>query len=80
MAEPIFFSEKLARAIEGKQPGEQLDIIAGMIAEAEAQKAVGYGPPRSDIYAARRKWLAIYDAHLAPVTITSKDKESCVSS
>ena len=80
MAEVLFFSEKLAAAIEGKQPGEQLDIIQKMISEAEAQKAAGYGPPRDEISRARRKWLAIYDEFFAPITINTTKEVSCVSS
>lgn len=59
---PILFTQRIDFAIAGKEPMQQLDIIAAMIADAEADKEEGYGPPQSDITSARRRWLDIYDS------------------
>jgi hypothetical protein len=57
----VFWSRRTDLAIAGKSPGDQLQILGDMIAEAEHAKAAGYGPPQSDIYNAKRKWNAIYE-------------------
>lgn len=60
----IWFSQRVDEALA--LAGEAgLHEAVKLIDEAAAQKAFGYGPPQSDITAARRKWLAkfsdIYD-------------------
>ena len=68
----VFFTERLERAIAGKEPQEQLTIIEELKKQAERDKQAGYGPPQDEITAARRKWLRIYDEHLAPVLIDAE--------
>lgn len=69
---PGWLTERLERAIAGKEPQEQLTIIEELIKQAERDKQAGYGPPQDEINAARRKWLRIYDEHLAPVLIDAE--------
>ena len=57
---PVFFSEKVAAAIEGKTDDEALQIIASMIADTQFAKQEGSGPPQDEINQARRLFLNIY--------------------
>lgn len=54
-----WFSEKVdaCLALGGEAA---LDALRKLIEEAEADKLAGYGPPQSDLTAARRKWLDLY--------------------
>lgn len=58
---PVFFSELCAAAVEGKSLDDALDDLGALILEATADKEAGYGPPQSELNAARRRWLAMFD-------------------
>lgn len=54
------FSEQVSDCLAlGGEPA--LDALRKLIEEAEADKQAGYGPPQSDLTAARRKWMALFE-------------------
>lgn len=55
----VWFSERV-QAAAGLGGEEALTALQILVADAEADKRDGYGPPQDDINKARRKWLAIY--------------------
>lgn len=65
MDAPVFFSQKVDAAISGKPLDDQLTALADLIQDAQHAKDSGYGPPASELFAARRKWLALYDTWAA---------------
>ncbi|MGO4641677.1 hypothetical protein AB4Z43_24870 [Mesorhizobium sp. 2RAF45] len=54
-----FFSDRALRAIEGKQPLDQLDLLREYVEQAERDKQAGYGPPEDDINIVRRRFIRI---------------------
>jgi len=65
MDAPVFFSQKVNAAISGKPLDAQLTALATLIQDAQHDKDAGYGPPASELHAARRKWLTLYDTWAA---------------
>jgi hypothetical protein len=57
---PVFFSEHVALAVEGKPIDQALADLGKLISEATVDKECGYGPPQSELNSARRKWLDLY--------------------
>lgn len=56
--ELVFFSQHVDAALANGD----LNGAAILIKAAEADKADGYGPPETEIIAAKRKWLDRYEA------------------
>jgi hypothetical protein len=54
-----FFSDRALKAIEGREPLEQLGMLREYVEQAERDKLDGYGPPEDDINIVRRRYIRI---------------------
>lgn len=54
-----FFSQRAFRAIEGKEPLDQLALLQEYVEQAQRDKLAGYGPPEDDINIVRRRFIRI---------------------
>ena len=54
-----FLSDRAAKAIEGKEPMEQLGILREYVEQAERDKLDGCGPPEDEINILRRRFIRI---------------------
>lgn len=58
-AEPVFFSERAFRAIEGREPRDQLDLLREYVEQAVRDKDDGFGPSLDEINIVRRRYIRI---------------------